>query len=82
MYDNLHMRLATVGAATSTVVSRLSNAKQNIDIETGEVRSFGYLNNLRVSVYESGLQSISTEEIFTPSTERPRSKQCRNYPMS
>ena len=60
MYDNLHMRLATVGADTSTVVSRLSNAKQNIDIETGEVRSFGYLNNLRVSVYESGLYIVGS----------------------
>ena len=60
MYDNLHMRLATVGADTSTVVSRLSNAKQNIDIETGEVRSFGYLQNLRISVYESGLYIVGS----------------------
>lgn len=60
MYDNLHMRLTTVGADTSTVVSSLRNAKQNIDIETGECRTFGYLNNLRISVYESGLYIVGS----------------------
>lgn len=61
MYDNLHMRLTTVGGVdTSTVVDRLSNAKQSIDIDTGECRSFGYLNNLRVSVYPSGLYIVGS----------------------
>lgn len=60
MYDNIHMRLTTVGVDTSTIVSRLSNAKQTVDIETGECRTFGYLNNLRVSVYESGLYIVGS----------------------
>ena len=60
MYDNLHMRLATVGADTSTVVDRLQGAKQTVDIDTGECRSFGYLNNLRVSVYENGLYIVGS----------------------
>lgn len=60
MYDNVHMRLATVGGDTSTVVGRLSNAKQTIDIDTGECRTFGYLNNLRVQVYESGLYIVGS----------------------
>ena len=41
MYDNLHMRLATVEGQTSTVTNRLSNPKQTIDIDTGECRTFG-----------------------------------------
>lgn len=60
MYDNLHMRLTTVGVDTSTIVSRLSNAKQTVDIDTGDCRCFGYLNNLRVSVYESGLYIVGS----------------------
>lgn len=60
MYDNLHMRLTTVGVDTSTVVDRLQGAKQTVDIDTGECRSFGYLNNLRVSVYESGLYIVGS----------------------
>lgn len=60
MYDNLHMRLAMVGADTSTVVNHLQGAKQTVDIDTGECRSFGYLNNLRVSVYESGLYIVGS----------------------
>ena len=60
MYDNLHMRLATVEGQTSTVTNRLSNPKQTIDIDTGECRTFGYLNNLRVSVYPSGLYIVGS----------------------
>lgn len=60
MYDNLHMRLTTVGVDPSTIVSRLSNAKQTVDIDTGESRTFGHLNNLRVSVYESGLYIVGS----------------------
>lgn len=60
MFDNVHMRLTTVGADTSTVVNRLSSAKQTVDVETGEVKSFGYLGGLRVSVYESGLYIVGS----------------------
>lgn len=60
MYDNLHMRFTTVGVNTSTVVGRLQGAKQTIDIDTGECRTFGYLNNLRVSVYPSGLYIVGS----------------------
>lgn len=60
MFDNVHLRLTTVGVDTSTIVSRLSNAKQTVDIDTGECRTFGYLNNLRVSVYESGLYIVGS----------------------
>lgn len=60
MYDNIHMRLTTVGVNTSTVVGRLQGAKQTIDIDTGECRTFGYLNNLRVSVYPSGLYIVGS----------------------
>lgn len=60
MYDNLHMRLTTAGGDTSTVVSRLSNAKQTVDMDSGECRTFGYLQNLRVSVYESGLYIVGS----------------------
>lgn len=60
MYDNLHMRFTTVGVDTSTVVNRLQGAKQTIDIDTGECRTFGYLNNLRVSVYPSGLYIVGS----------------------
>lgn len=87
MYDNLHMRLATVEGQTSTVTNRLSNPKQTIDIDTGECRTFGYLNNLRVSVYRvvyislAVLQSISTEETFTLSTDEARKWQCRSCQM-
>lgn len=60
MYDNLHLRLTVVGGTPSTIVNRLQSAKQNIDIETGEVRTFGYLGNLRVSVYDSGLYIVGS----------------------
>lgn len=60
MFDNVHLRLTTVGVDTSTIVNRLSNAKQTVDIDTGECRTFGYLNNLRVSVYESGLYIVGS----------------------
>ena len=81
MYDNLHMRLATVEGQTSTVTNRLSNPKQTIDIDTGECRTFGYLNIRVVYISLAVLQSISTEETFTLSTDEARKWQCRSCQM-
>lgn len=60
MYDNLHIRISALGESTSSVVNRLQGAKQTIDVETGEVKSFGHLGGLRVSVYESGLYVVGS----------------------
>lgn len=60
MYDNLHIRFSALGESTSGVVNRLQGAKQTIDVETGEVRTFGYLGGLRVSVYGSGLYIVGS----------------------
>lgn len=57
MYDkvNIWIDRAIVGEQYPTIANYLDCAKDQIDRQTGEVRTFGSLEGLKVSVYGSGL---------------------------
>lgn len=58
MYDNVRFwidRFEIGEEVFQSIPSHLTNAKDNIDRETGEAKTIGYLANLRVMVNESGM---------------------------
>lgn len=57
MYDkvNIWIDRAIVGVQYPTIANYLDCAKDQIDRQTGEVRTYGSLEGLKVSVYGSGL---------------------------
>lgn len=67
MYDKLHMRLERYAVGEDkfpSIADRLSNCKQVIDTETGEVRSYGSLGGLKVTVYESSIYIVGSLSKF------------------
>lgn len=58
MYDNIRFwidRIEIGEEVFQTLPSILHDAKEEIDIETGESKTKGFLANLRVSIYEAGM---------------------------
>lgn len=57
MYDKVKLWLDVCKAwgESSRLVNLLSDAKEQIDLHTGEIKSFGNINGLRVGVYPSGV---------------------------
>lgn len=66
MYDNLHLRLErfAVEGDYSSIADRLSTVKQVTDTETGEVRYFGSLGGLKVTIYESSIYIVGSLSKF------------------
>lgn len=62
MYDKVKMWIdrAVVGCDISTIANYLDRASQQIDLETGETKTFGILEGLKVSVYVNGLSIIGS----------------------
>lgn len=58
MYDNCRLwidRFQIDDDVFHSIPSRLDNARQSIDLTTGECNGFGYLDGLRVTIKESGI---------------------------
>lgn len=49
-----------MGEQFPTIVNYLDSAKQETDLDTGEVRTFGYLDGMRVIVYVGGLSVVGS----------------------
>ncbi len=62
MYDKVKMWLdrCNVGEQYPHIVSYLDEAKEQTDLSTGEVRTFGTLHGLIVSQYVSGLSIVGS----------------------
>ena len=62
MYDKvkLWMDMAIVGDEYTTSANYLDNARQETDLQTGEVKTFGSLEGLKVSVFAGGLSVIGS----------------------
>ena len=62
MYDKvkLWMDMAIVGDEYTTIANYLDNARQETDLQTGEVKTFGSLEGLKVSVFAGGLSVIGS----------------------
>lgn len=62
MYDKvkLWMDRAIVGDEYTTIANYLDNARQETDLQTGEVKTFGSLEGLKVSVFAGGLSVIGS----------------------
>ena len=57
MYDKvkLWVNRFDVGEQYSNIINLLDTAKEQTDINTGEVKIYGYLEGLRVNIYQSGI---------------------------
>ena len=57
MYDKVKLWIdrAMIGGNFSSIATYLESAKQNTDLETGEVYTFGKLDRLNVSIYTGGV---------------------------
>ena len=62
MYDKVKIWIdrAIVGGQYPTIANYLDSAKEQTDLKTGEVRTFGSLDGLKVSVYGSGLYIVGS----------------------
>ena len=62
MYDKVKFWIdrTIVGEQFPTIVNYLDSAKQETDLDTGEVRTFGYLDGMRVIVYVGGLSVVGS----------------------
>ena len=57
MYDKVKLWIdrALVGEQYNTIANNLEDAKQETDLNTGEVKTYGSVEGLRVSVFVGGL---------------------------
>lgn len=62
MYDKVKLWIdrAMVGEQYPSIADYLENARQETDLETGEVKTFGYLDGLRVSVFVGGVSVVGS----------------------
>ena len=62
MYDKVKLWIdrAIVGDQYPTIANYLSEARQETDLQTGEIKTFGNLEGLKVSIYTSGLSVIGS----------------------
>ncbi len=62
MYDKVKLWIdrAMVGEQYPTIVNYLDSTKQETDLHTGEVKTFGSLEGLKVSVYVGGLSVVGS----------------------
>ena len=62
MYDKIKFWIdrATVGEQFSTIDNYLDSAKQETDLQTGEVKTFGSLEGLKVSIFMGGLSIVGS----------------------
>lgn len=62
MYDKVKLWIdsAMVGEQFSTIANYLDNAKQEADLQTGEVKTFGKLEGLKVSIFVGGLSVVGS----------------------
>lgn len=57
MYDKVKLWIdrAIVGEQYPTIANYLDSAKQETDLQTGEVKTFGSLEGLKVSIFVGGV---------------------------
>ena len=62
MYDKVKLWIdrAVVGEQFSTMVNYLDQAKEQTDLKTGEVKTFGSLEGLKVSIFIGGLSVVGS----------------------
>lgn len=62
MYDKgkLWIDRAIVGELYPTIVNYLDDAKQETDLQTGETKTFGYLDGLKISIFVGGLSVVGS----------------------
>lgn len=62
MYDKVKLWIdrAIVGEQYPTIANYLDTAKQEIDLQTGEVKTFGSLDGLKVSIFVGGLSVVGS----------------------
>ena len=62
MYDKVKLWIdrAIVGDQYPTIANYLSEARQETDLQTGEIKTFGNLDGLKVSIYTGGLSVIGS----------------------
>lgn len=62
MYDKVKLWIdrAIVGEQYPTIANYLDSAKQETDLQTGEVKTFGNLECLKVSIYAGGLSVVGS----------------------
>lgn len=62
MYDKVKLWIdrAIVGEQYPSIADYLDNPKQETDLNTGEVKTFGYLEGLRVAVFVGGVSVVGS----------------------
>ena len=62
MYDKVKLWIdrAIVGDQYPTIANYLSEARQETDLQTGEIKTFGNLEGLKVSIFTGGLSVIGS----------------------
>ena len=62
MYDKVKLWIdrAIVGEQFPTIANYLDSAKQETDLQTGEVKTFGNLEGLKVSIFVGGLSVVGS----------------------
>ena len=62
MYDKVKLWIdrAIVGEQYPTIANYLDSAKQETDLQTGEVNTFGSLEGLKVSIFVGGLSVVGS----------------------
>ncbi|MBR1593203.1 MAG: hypothetical protein IJ659_00320 [Alloprevotella sp.] len=62
MYDKVKLWIdrAIVGEQYPTIANYLDSAKQETDLQTGEVKTFGSLEGLKVSIFVGGLSVVGS----------------------
>ena len=62
MYDKVKLWIdrAVVGEQYPSIANYLDSAKQETDLQTGEVKTFGNLEGLKVSIFVGGLSVVGS----------------------
>ena len=62
MYDKVKLWIdrAVVGEQYPSIANYLDGAKQETDLQTGEVKTFGHLDGLKVSIYTGGVYVVGS----------------------
>jgi hypothetical protein len=62
MYDKVKLWIdrAIVGEQYPAIVNYLDDAKQETDLQTGEVKTFGHLQGLKISIFVGGLSVVGS----------------------
>ena len=66
MYDKVKIWIdrAIVGEQYPTIANYLDSARQETDLQTGEVRTYGNIEGLKVAIYTGGLSVVGSMPKF------------------